>query len=68
MKEQVLKDIGDVVTITDIYDKSKVMTGKITMITVTSKGIKYRATFDGCSISKGKHQKDFWQDQIVSEV
>lgn len=64
MKEQILKDIGDTVVISDTYDETKTMTGKISMITVTSKGIKYRATFDGDSISSTKHQKDFWQEDI----
>ena len=64
MKEKILKDIGDTVVIPDIYDETKNMTGKISMITVTSKGIKYRATFDGHSLSNGKHQKDFWQENI----
>lgn len=64
MKEKILKDIGDTVVIPDIYDKTKNMVGKISMITVTSKGIKYRATFDGTSIVSRKHQKDFWQEDI----
>jgi len=64
MKEKILKDIGDTVVIPDIYDETKNMVGKISMITVTSKGIKYRATFDGNSLSNGKHQNDFWQENI----
>lgn len=66
MKEKILKDIGDMVIIPDIYDKSKDMTGVISMITVNKKGIKYRATFNGNSICDGKHQKDFWQEEIRS--
>lgn len=37
MKEKILKDIGDTVVIPDIYDKSKDMTGVISMITVNKK-------------------------------
>lgn len=66
MKEKILKDVGDKVVIPDIYDKSKDMVGVISMITVNKKGIKYRATFDGNSICSGRHQKDFWQEEIKS--
>ena len=66
MKEKILKDIGDMVVIPDIYDKSKDMTGVISMITVNKKGIKYRGTFNGNSICGGIHQKDFWQEEIRS--
>ena len=66
IKEQIMKDVGDTVVIPDTYDKSKNMTGVISMITVTKNGIKYRATFDGNSICKGKHQSDFWQDEILA--
>lgn len=65
MKEKILKDVGDTVVIPDIYNKEKDMTGIISMITVNKKGIKYRATFDGNSIVKGKHQYDFWQEEII---
>lgn len=65
MKEDILKDIGEVVVIPDTYDKSLEMTGTISMITVTKKGIKYRATFNGNSIVKGNHQQDFWQEEII---
>lgn len=65
MKEKILKDVGDTVVIPDIYDKEKDMTGIISMITVNKKGIKYRATFDGNSIVKGKNQYDFWQEKII---
>lgn len=65
MKEMVIKDIGDVVVIPDTYDTTQEMTGIISMITITKKGIKYRATFNGNSINKGKHQSDFWQDEII---
>lgn len=65
MKEQILKDIGDTVIIPDIYDKEKVMTGIISMITVTKNGIKYRATFNGNSIVSGKRQYDFCQEEII---
>ena len=64
MKEKILKDVGDTVVIPDIYDKEKDMTGIISMITVNKKGIKYRATFNGNSICGGKHQHDFWQEEI----
>lgn len=64
MKEKILKDVGDTVVIPDIYDKSKDMTGVISMITVNKKGIKYRATFNGNSICCGRHQHDFWQEEI----
>ena len=47
MKEKILKDVGDTVVIPDIYDKSKDMTGVISMITVNKKGIKYVLSFDG---------------------
>ena len=66
MKEKIIKDIGDTVVIPDVYDKSRSMTGIISMITVTKKGIKYRATFDGNSICAGKHQCDFWQEDILT--
>ena len=65
MKENILKDVGDTVVIPDIYDDSKIMSGTISMITVTNKGIKYRATFDGTSKYGGKCQHDFCQDEIV---
>lgn len=66
MIEKILKDVGDTVVIPDTYNKTKSMTGIISMITVTKKGIKYRATFDGSSLYNGKHQCDFWQDEIIS--
>lgn len=66
MKEKILKNIGDTVVIPDIYDKTKDMIGVISMITVNKKGIKYRATFNGNSICGGRHQKDFWQEEIRS--
>lgn len=65
MKEKILKDIGESVVIADIYNNTLEMTGIISMITVTQKGIKYRAKFNGNSISKSSHQQDFWQDEIV---
>lgn len=65
MKEKILKDVGDTVVIPDIYDNSKTMSGIVSMITVTNKGIKYRATFDSTSKYGGGSQHDFWQDEIV---
>lgn len=65
MIEKILKDVGDTVVIPDTYDVTKNMTGTISMVTVTKKGIKYRATFDGSSLFKSKHQCDFWQDEIL---
>lgn len=71
MKEQILKDIGDKVTIRtsigrnweseQMEDIIEDIVGIISMITVTKKGIKYRATFNcGCV-----GQQDFWQDEII---
>lgn len=65
MKEKMLKDVGDIVVVPDIYDKEQDMTGIISMITVNKRGIKYRATFNGNSICGGKHQHDFWQEEII---
>lgn len=65
MKEKILKDVGDPVAIPDVYDDSKIMSGTISMITVTNKGIKYRATFDGTSKYGGKCHHDFWQNEII---
>lgn len=65
MKEDILKDIGEIVVIPDIYDKSLEMVGTISMITVTKKGIKYRAIFNDNSVVKSKHQQDFWQEEII---
>lgn len=59
MKEKVLKDIGDEVVITDIYDNSKEVIGIVSMITITRKGIKYRAKFGY------DYQRDFWQEEII---
>jgi hypothetical protein len=61
MKENILKDIGDEVTMPDVFDKSKTMTGIISMILVNKKGIKYRATFNTIY---GKTQHDFLQKEI----
>jgi hypothetical protein len=62
VKENILKDIGDKVTMPDMFNKSKTMTGIISMILVNKKGIKYRATFD---TTHGKNQYDFLQEEII---
>lgn len=63
MKEQILKDIGDTVCVKDVYDNTKCMSGTISMITVTKKGIKYRGLFDNSIVPRQQH--DFWQDEII---
>lgn len=65
MKEKIIKDIGENVTIADTYDKSLKMTGTISMITITKKGIKYRAKFNANSVVKGNFQQDFLQEEII---
>lgn len=59
MKEQIRKDVGDSVTIQGLYDPHPI-SGIISMIIITKKGIKYRATFQPWS-----DQRDFEQDEII---
>lgn len=61
MKEKIKYDLGDIVPVYSNIHRGSLQ-GKISMITVTKKGIRYRIT------DIYSHQYNVWQDELLNEI
>lgn len=62
--KEVKYDVGDTVSFQNVYDKTKIDSGVVSMITVNNKGIRYRVSYYHDSATS-KSQTDLWQEEII---